>query len=94
MVFEVDGKRLCRPRAFAVIEPGLPDGFRVDQQGWLYISSLDSVQVYDADGIRPGKIHVPEKVGNLCFGGHAGNELYICASTSLYRVALNTQGTP
>jgi gluconolactonase len=33
---------------------------------------------------------VPEKVGNLTFGGHDGNELYICASSSLYRIRLNT----
>ena len=81
---------LTNPRVFAVISPGLPDGFRLDSQGWLYTSSLDSVQVYHPDGTLLGKIHVPEKVGNLCFGGLKGNQLYIAASTSLYRITLNT----
>ena len=60
--------------------------------GFVYTSSEDSVQVFHPDGTRIGRIPVPEKVGNLCFGGEAGNELFICASTSLYRISLNTQG--
>jgi gluconolactonase len=88
----IGGRKLANPRVFAVIQPGLPDGFRVDQQGWIYTSSGDSVQIYDTQGILLGKIMIPEKVGNLCFGGQAYNELYITASTSLYRVKLNTKG--
>jgi gluconolactonase len=87
-----DGQALESPRVFAVIEPGLADGIRVDENGFVYTSSADSVQVYAADGQRIGRIAVPEKVGNLCFGGASGNDLYICASTSLYRITLNTQG--
>ena len=83
---------LTSPRVFAVVNPGLPDGFRVDAQGWLYTSSLDSVQIYHPDGTLLGKIHVPEKVGNLCFGGAQKNQLFIAASTSLYRITLRTQG--
>ena len=82
---------LTNPRVFAVVSPGLPDGFRVDGQGWIYTSSLDSVQVYHPDGTLLGKIHVPEKVGNVCFGGAQGSQLYIAASTSLYRITLNTR---
>ncbi|MBL8346272.1 MAG: SMP-30/gluconolactonase/LRE family protein [Rubrivivax sp.] len=88
----VGGQDLARPRIFAVVEPGLADGLRVDAHGFVYTSSEDSVQVYHPDGTRIGRIPVPEKVGNLCFGGAAGNELFICASTSLYRVALQTRG--
>jgi gluconolactonase len=88
----VGGQDLIRPRIFAVVEPGLADGFRVDVHGFVYTSSEDSVQVYHPDGTRIGRIGVPEKVGNLCFGGDLGNELFICASSSLYRVALNTRG--
>lgn len=88
----IDGQDLARPRVFAVVSPGLADGFRVDVHGHVYTSSEDSVQVYHPDGTRIGRIPVPEKVGNLCFGGAAGNELFICASTSLYRIALNTRG--
>jgi gluconolactonase len=80
------------PRVFAIVQPGLADGFRLDTQGWIYTSSADSVQVYHPDGTLLGKIHVPEKVGNLCFGGLERNQLFITASTSLYRIVLNTQG--
>ena len=88
----VAGHELAHPRVFAVIEPGLADGLRVDVHGFVYTSSADSVQVYHPDGTRIGRIPVPEKVGNLVFGGEAGNELFICASTSLYRIVLNTRG--
>jgi sugar lactone lactonase YvrE len=30
---------------------------------------------------------------NLCFGGHHHNTLYICASTSVYAIDVNTRGT-
>lgn len=88
----VAGRELANPRIFAVIEPGLADGFRVDRQGWIFTSSEDSVQIYCPDGTRVARIGVPEKVANLTFGGRDGNELYICASTSLYRMRLNTRG--
>lgn len=88
----VGAQDLTNPRIFAVVNPGLADGFRVDLNGFVYTSSADSVQVYHPDGTRIGRIPVPEKVGNLCFGGADGNELYICASTSLYRITLNTTG--
>jgi gluconolactonase len=88
----VDGTWLRQPRIFAVITPGLADGLRVDMHGWVYTSSEDSVQIFHPDGTRMGLIPVPEKVGNLCFGGPGGDELFICASTSLYRIRLNTRG--
>jgi gluconolactonase len=93
VVFDViGGDSLANPRVFAVVNPGLADGFRIDMHGWLYTSSEDSVQVYHPDGTRLAAIAVPEKVGNLTFGGAQRNQLYICASTSLYRIRLNTRG--
>ncbi len=88
----VDGSSTANGRVFAVIEPGLPDGFRVDHQGWIYTSSQDSVQVYTPDGVRLGKILVPEMVGNLTFGGPNRDRLFIAASTSLYAIDLATRG--
>jgi len=92
-VFDVDAEdQLHNPRVFAEINPGLADGFRIDTQGWIYTSSEDSVQVYHPDGSPMAKLYVPEKVGNLCFGGPLRNQLYVAASSSLYRFTLNTQG--
>jgi gluconolactonase len=84
----LDGRTLTNPKVFAVVTPGLPDGFRITKNGWLYVSSLDSVQVFHPDGALLAKIAVPEKIGNLTFGGKHGNELYICASTSLYMLTV------
>jgi gluconolactonase len=93
IVFDVSEQdQLLNPRVFAEINPGLADGFRIDTQGWLYTSSEDSVQIYHPDGTRLAKLHVPEKVGNLTFGGTLRNQLYVVASSSLYRFTLKTQG--
>lgn len=93
VAFDVDSAGvLSAPRVFAEITPGLPDGFRLDTQGYLYISSESGVQIYHPDGTRLAVIQVPEKVGNLTFGGPNNDCLYICASTSLYRIQLNTKG--
>ena len=88
----VDCTQLTNPRIFETIMPGLADGFRVDMNGFVYTSSQDSVQVYHPDGSRLARIAVPEKVGNLTFGGAQRDHLYIAASTSLYRIRLNTAG--
>jgi len=88
----IAGRTLANPRIFAVVSPGLSDGFRIDTRGWLYTSSTDSVQVYHPDGARLAAIPVPEKVGNLTFGGAQRDELHICATTSLYRIRLNARG--
>jgi gluconolactonase len=88
----VDGARLARGRKLADIAPGVPDGLKVDERGWIYTSSEDSVQVLDPGGALLARIHVPEKVGNVTFGGPERDQLYICASTSLYRIELRTRG--
>lgn len=93
LVFDVvDGRSLANGRIFAEVSPGLADGFRVDINGWIYTSSADSIQVYHPDGTRLGRIPVPEKIANCTFGGPARDELYIAASSSLYRIRLNTRG--
>ncbi len=65
---------------------GTPDGFRVDAAGRVWTSSSDAVQVFAVDGELLLDIPVPEVVSNVCFGGPDGTELYLTASTSLYRI--------
>jgi gluconolactonase len=92
-VFDVvDGKTLRNGRLFVEIEPGMADGFRFDHNGYLYISSQDSIQVYTEARERLGKILVPEPIANCVFGGPEKNRLFITASTSLYAITLNTRG--
>lgn len=87
-----ENNTLSAGKTFAVVEPGLPDGFRIDKNGYIFTSSLDSIQVYHPDGTRLGKIFVPEKIANCTFGGDDFDELYIVATSSLYRIRLNTTG--
>ncbi|MBD2415210.1 gluconolactonase [Nostoc calcicola FACHB-389] len=100
-VYEVvDNRYLKNGRVFAVIEPGQPDGLRVDKHGNVFTSSQDSVQIYAPDGTRLGKIFVPETSANLTFGGKKGDSLsgtlrerlFITAGHSLYVIDLNTRG--
>ncbi|MEL6580426.1 MAG: SMP-30/gluconolactonase/LRE family protein [Cyanobacteria bacterium J06621_12] len=84
----VDDKQITGGRVFAVIEPGQPDGLIVDQEGNVFTSSADSVQVFTPDGDRLGKIFVPEIVANLAFGGKDGKRLFITAGGSLYAINL------
>lgn len=84
--------RLSGGRHFHTITPGCADGIRVDQDGNIWSSAADGVHCVAPDGHLMGKIFVPELVSNLCFGGRAKHELYITATTSLYRIALNRKG--
>ena len=86
-VYDVFDGRYCKNgREFVEINPGLPDGFRVDEAGNVWTSSADSVQVFDPTGNRIERIPVPETIANLTFGGPDGTTLYITATTSLYRI--------
>ncbi|EMH4134279.1 TPA: SMP-30/gluconolactonase/LRE family protein [Serratia marcescens] len=91
-VYAVNGRELEAGRRFATVEPGFPDGFCVDRAGNLFCSCADGVLVFDPEGRQIDKISVPERVSNCTFGGPNGDELYITASTSLYRMVLNTRG--
>ncbi|MEI2653957.1 MAG: SMP-30/gluconolactonase/LRE family protein [Microthrixaceae bacterium] len=84
--------RLVDGTVFAVVAPGLPDGFRVDEAGRLFVSAEDGVQVFDPDGTLLGKLLIPERTANCEFGGPGRDVLYVTASTSLYRIALATRG--
>jgi gluconolactonase len=81
-------------RVFAEITVGVSDGFRVDEEGRVWTSSGDGVRVFTPDGAQLLHVPVPEKVANLCFGGPDGQELYIAASTSLYRIRTTTRNAP
>lgn len=87
VVAHPDGQpTLTGGHVFAEISPGLADGIRVDEDGRVFSSSASGVQVFSPDGELLGVIEVPEKVGNLTFGGEKGTDLFIVATTSLYRI--------
>ncbi len=86
-----EGSSLSGGEVFATCGAGLYDGLRVDWRGNLWLSAGDGVHCHAADGTLLGKIRVPEAVANLCFGGPKLNRMFICATTSLYAVYLNTR---
>jgi gluconolactonase len=71
---------------------GVFDGFRVDRAGRIWSSAEDGVHCLSSEGELIGKIHIPEMVANVCFGGPKLNRLFICGTTSLYSVYLNVNG--
>ena len=77
---------------FAEIDPGMPDGFRVDTAGNVWTSAGDGIHCYAPDGALLGKIRIPEVVSNCTFGGPKRNRLFITATTSLYAVYVNACG--
>jgi gluconolactonase len=79
-------------RVFAEIDPGVPDGLRVDVDGNLWIAAGDGVHCYSSQGELLGKILTPETVANVTFGGPRRNRLFIAATSSLHAVYLNTAG--
>ncbi len=94
-----DGRSLANKRVLIDAGPGgTPDGFRVDIDGNLWCgwgmgaAELDGVHVFDADGELIGRIVLPERCANVCFGGPKRNRLFMAASQSLYAVYVNTQG--
>jgi gluconolactonase len=100
LVFDVTdgGTRLANKRKFIDAGPGTPDGFRCDVDGNLWCGwgmgqeGLDGVSIFNPDGKLIGRINLPERCANLCFGGTSRNRLFMPASTSLYSLYVNTQG--
>ena len=88
---EADGQTLSGGEIFAICPVGLYDGFRLDIHGNLWLSAGDGVHCHAPDGTLLGKVLIPEVVANLCFGGPKLNRLFICGTTSLYAVYLNTR---
>ncbi|WP_426301113.1 SMP-30/gluconolactonase/LRE family protein [Arthrobacter sp. R-11] len=67
------------------------DGFRVDVEDRIWTSAGPSVRVYSPAAELLAALEMPEKVANVCFGGPDGHDLYITATTSLYRIRTNTR---
>jgi gluconolactonase len=96
----VDGATLANRRVVIDAGPGTPDGFRVDVDGNLWCGwgmgreELDGVMVFNPAGKPIGRIRLPERCANLCFGGRARNRLFMASSQSLYAVYVNAFGAP
>jgi len=74
---------------FGTCDAGSFDGVRIDDAGRLWVAAGDGLHCFDPDGTLLGKLLIPEVVANLTFGGPRRNDLFICASSSLYSLRVN-----
>ena len=96
---DVENGKLSNGKVFAEMpKPSITDGMRADTDGRIWCSvgwgdlERERRSLLFPAGELIGKIHIPETVANLCFGGQQRNRLYICGSTSLYAVYTSVQG--
>jgi len=93
-----DGYTLKNKRVLIDAGPGTPDGFRVDVDGNLWCGwgmgsdELDGVMIFDSDGQAIGRIKLPERCANVCFGGRANSRLFMASSQSIYALYVNVAG--
>ncbi len=97
--FDVSDGKLSNGRIFAEdFAPGFTDGVRTDAAGNVWCSmgwadpAEDGARCYAPSGDLIGKVHLPETCANLCFGGHKGHRLFMCASTSVYALYVDVLG--
>ncbi len=92
-VFDVqDDDTLANGQFFAAIEPGFPDGMRIDTEGRLYSTAADGIHVFSSQGGLLGKILVGQTPANCAFGGPGMHDLFLTAQHSLYKVTLASTG--
>ena len=91
--FDVDDEGcLSGGDVFAECDAGSFDGLRLDSRGRVWAAAHDGLHCFDPDGTLLGKLHVPEVVSNLAFGGPQRNHLFITATTTLYTLKVNFSG--
>ena len=77
----------------ASLEAGdLVDGMKLDERGNVWVTGPGGVCVFSPEGEHIGTVEVPEPVGNLNWGGPGWNQLFIPATTSVYRVTCKVSG--
>jgi gluconolactonase len=92
-VFDVgDDGTLSGGRVFCEVDPGVPDGFRLDVHGNVWTSCQNGVICFAPDGTALGKIRFPSMVSNLTFGGPRRNRLFVTATNAVYAVFVATTG--
>lgn len=87
---------LANGRVFAELNDanarGVPDGMKVDKNGNVFSTGPGGVWVFAPNGKLLHRISTPEVTTNLGWGDTDGKTLYITASTSVYRIRVNTGG--
>jgi gluconolactonase len=98
-VYDVDGAKLANNHVFADCGAGTADGIKCDTDGnlwcgWGMSEELDGVVVFSPEGKMIGRIRLPERCANLCFGGAKRDRLFMASSQSVYALYVHAQGVP
>jgi gluconolactonase len=70
----------------------LVDGMKLDERGNVWVTGPGGVCVFDPDGNHIGTVEVPENVGNVNWGGPNWDQLFIPATSSMYRIQCKVSG--
>jgi gluconolactonase len=87
-----DGTGLTGGDVFARCDAGTFDGIRLDSEGRVWAAAGDGLHCLHPDGTLLGKLHVPETVANLTFGGPQRNHIFMCATSSVYSIRVTARG--
>ena len=70
----------------------VPDGMKVTHSGHIFCNGPGGVHLFSPDAGYLGRILFPEKSANFCFGGPGRDQLFVTASSRLYRIGTKTSG--
>lgn len=101
--YDKDRGRLGKPRLFATMDAGIPDGLAVAVDGsvWIANAFASRVLVFGPDGRLRRSINMPQDiVTNVCFGGPAMDEVFITTGSlnpaervgAVYRITNDVPG--
>ena len=71
---------------------GVPDGIKVDESGYLFVTGPKGIWVWNKEGRHIGTIVIPEQPANLNWGDKDYRTLYITATATVYRLRMKTRG--
>ncbi len=105
-VYDVVGAgELGPPRNFARVEPGVPDGLCVSEDGsvWVAVARGGEVRVFNPDGSLQTRIETVHMPTSVCFGGDDLRDLYVVSGSdgtgranggSIFRMRVDVPGLP
>ncbi len=73
---------------------GVPDGMKCDLESRIWCNGPGGVHIFAPDGAWIGRVAMPEKVTNFCWGGATGRTLFVTGVSTLWRVETATGAKP
>lgn len=96
--FRVDGKGLLSGGdVWAPVSgagDGVPDGMKVDRDGNLYCCGPGGLHVFSPEAHCLGVIRTPVQVANFTWGGDDMRDIFLTATSFLFRTRSKTPGVP